>query len=296
MIRSLDKLSAPWLRRLATSVAALVLMAGASVAQDAAPQAVAKRWGMHPPASTYGHLFDSLFLIITALIGVSFVIVLIMLLVPVIRDRDRKFGDGSGKASHRASFDHGASLHDKRFTAIVSIIVFLVLDASVLYITMKDLRTGFWNIPAPDHPKVVKVQVLGQQWAWNFRTPGVDGEFGTADDIITINELTLPVDRPAQFNLTSKDVIHSLFVPDMRMKRDANPGAINEAWFQPKTTGAFDILCTELCGFAHYQMYAKIHVLEENDWDAWQVEASTMAKAAYDESDLEAQWAWEWQE
>lgn len=283
MFRSLHTLVATTARRFASAGAAVALLTSSTIAQEAG-----KRWGPNPPASSYGQMFDDLFMLITWLVSVSFLIVLFLLLLPVIRDRA-----APGKKAH---FDHGSSLHDKRFTAIVSIIVFFVLDASVLYVTMQDLREGFWNIPAPDDPEVVRVEILGQQWAWNFRQPGVDGEFGTPDDIITINELTLPKDRPAQFNLTSKDVIHSFYVPDMRLKRDANPGAVNEAWFEPIESGTFEILCAELCGFAHYQMYGKIHVLEEQDWDAWQQEASIMALAAYDEDDSEAQWAWEWKE
>lgn len=263
--------------------AALALLSVAASAQEAP-----KRWGLTPPASSYGHRFDDLFNLITLLISVSFFIVLIMLLVPVIRDRARP-----GKKAH---FDHGNSLHDKRLTAIISIIVFIVLDAWVLVIAMTDLREGFWADPLPSDPRVERVEVLGQQWSWNFRLAGTDGEFGTPDDIITINELTVPVDRPIDMNLTSKDVIHSLFLPDMRVKRDANPGAVNEMWFQPITTGTYDILCAELCGFAHYQMHGKLHVLSEADYDAWEAEASRLALLGYDENDAEAQWAWAWQE
>jgi cytochrome c oxidase subunit 2 len=273
-------------RRVLAPALALVALAGATTAQ--AVDELPKRWGPGQPASSYGQMFDDLFMLITSLISVSFLIVLVMLLVPVFRDRARK--------GHKAHYDHGSSFHDKRFTAIVSIIVFFVLDAWVLVVTMKDLREGFWNIPAPDDPEVVKMEVLAQQWAWNFRLPGVDGDFGTGDDIISINEMVVSVDRPVQMNLTSKDVIHALYLPDMRVKRDANPGAVNELWFEPITTGTYDILCAELCGFAHYQMHAKLRVLSEEDFDAWEQEASILALAAYDDTDAEAQWAWEWQE
>lgn len=251
-------------------------------------QEVTERWGPTPPASTYGGRFDYLFQLITMLIGVSFLIVLFLLFVPAMRDRARP--------GHKASFDHGSSLHDKRFTTVVSVTVFLVLDAWVLIIAMSDLREAYWNVPPADAPGVVKVEVLAQQWAWNFRQSGADGEMGTADDIITINELTLPKGRPVVFNLTSKDVIHSLFLPDMRMKRDANPGAVNVAWFEATIAGSYDILCAELCGYAHYQMFGRLHVLEEGVYDAWEQEASLMARAAYDENDEEAMWAWAWQE
>jgi cytochrome c oxidase subunit 2 len=160
---------------------------------------------------------------------------------------------------------------------------------------MTDLREAVWNIP-DDAENAYRVEVLAQQWAWNFRATGPDGEFGTPDDIVTMNELHLPQDRPAIFNLSSKDVIHSFFVPDMRVKRDANPGAINHVWFEPAIAGDYAILCAELCGFAHYQMHGNLTVLPGEQFDAWEEEAGALALAAYDEADTEARWAWEWKE
>ncbi len=268
---------------------ALLLMlspcADAAMLQEAVD--LPNRWGPNPSASDYGWRYDELFTLITILISVSFAIMLILLVLPMIRDRAR--------AGHKASFDHGSSLFDKRFTATVSVIVFIVLDAWVLVIAVRDLREGYWNIPT-ELEGAYRVEVLAQQWSWNFRATGLDGEFGTADDVITINDLTVPQDRPVVFNLTSKDVIHSLYVPDMRMKRDANPGAVNQAWFQPITAGDFAILCAELCGFAHYQMGAQLHVLSPEDFGAWEQDASMIAVAGFDPEDTEAQWAWDWKE
>jgi cytochrome c oxidase subunit 2 len=108
----------------------------------------------------------------------------------------------------------------------------------------------------------------------------------------------VPEGRPVVFNLSSKDVIHSLFIPDMRIKRDANPGAINQVWFEaaPGKSGTYDILCAELCGYAHYQMHGTLTVVPPEAWDAWEQEASRIATATWDESDAEAQWAWDWRE
>jgi len=284
----LDALRSSAIRRWLAAGALLLLaapFADAATLQEAAD--LPNRWGPNPTASDYGERYDDLFALITWLISVSFGIMLILLILPVIRDRSRE--------GHKASFDHGSSLQDKRFTAIVSVIVFIVLDAWVLVIAVKDLREAYWNIPR-DTEDAYRVEILAQQWSWNFRATGADGEFGTADDIVTINDLTIPQGRPVVFNMTSKDVIHSFYVPDMRMKRDANPGAINEAWFRPITAGNFDILCAELCGFAHYQMGAKLHVLSPEDFPAWEQDASMIAVAAFDAEDTEAQWAWDWKE
>jgi cytochrome c oxidase subunit II len=268
---------------LATSAALLAL----AFAPALAAQEVADRWGPNDPASADGWRVDRLFWLITVMIGISFAIVLVLLVVPVLRDRARP--------GHKASYDHGRSLHDKRFTAIVSVVVFVVLDASVLIMTMKDLREVVWNVPVTE-TGAYNVEVLAQQWAWNFRVPGADGRFGTPDDIVTLNHLTLPNDRPAVFNLTSKDVIHSFFVPDMRVKRDANPGAINRVWFKPAVAGSYEILCAELCGFAHYQMHGTLDVLPAEQFAAWEQEAGALALSIHDSNDSEAQWAWEWKE
>jgi cytochrome c oxidase subunit 2 len=265
----------------------VMLFATLSPVLSAQDGTVAKRWGPTEVASKDGGRVDELFMLITTLISISFVIVLILLITPVLKHRARP--------GHKAHYDHGSSLHDKRFTAIVSLIVFIALDASVLIIAMRDLREVVYNFPSAGDG-AYRVEVAAQQWSWNFRVPGPDGEFGTADDIVTINDLHVPNDTPVAFNLTSKDVIHSLFLPDMRIKRDANPGAINRVWFTPAKAGTYDILCTELCGVAHYQMHGKLVVLEQDDFEAWQQEAGRIAEYSYDEDDTEAQWAWEWKE
>jgi len=268
--------------RLAGVLVPLLAMAAAGTAQVSQ---VARPYGPAPDASLDGQRVDNLFYLITALTSAAFLIMLYMLLVPVFRDGE--------KPGRRAKYDHGVSLRDKRATAIVSVIVFLALDASVLFIALRDLHEAAWNVPTGDD--VFRVEVLAQQWAWNFRTPGTDGEFGTGDDVVTINELNVPEQTPIVLNLKSKDVIHSFFLPDMRIKKDLNPGAVNEVWFQGEVPGTFTLLCAELCGFAHYQMSGTVTVMGE-DWDDWYREASFMASLSHDPADEEAQWAWTWEE
>jgi cytochrome c oxidase subunit 2 len=239
-------------------------------------------------ASDFGWRFDDLFSLITILCSVSFAIVVIMILIPAFRDRARP--------GHKAEYDHGSSLHDKHLTTVISCVTFVVLDAWVLVIAMRDLREGWWNIPDVEDSSTYTVEVLAQQWAWNFRHPGADGVLGTGDDIIELNNLTVPKDRPVSLQFTSKDVIHSLFVPEMRWKRDVNPGAITKAWFKPIIAGDFTILCAELCGYAHYQMFGTCHVLDAETFEAWANDASELGLAAFDPQDEEAQWAWDWKE
>ena len=265
---------------------AFLAMTGVVHAQEAAE--TANRWGLREPASLNGYRFTDLFWFITLLVGVSFLLVLILIAIPMIRDRARP--------GHKASFDHGSSFHDKQLTTIISVITFVVLDAWVLVIAMKDLREAYWAIPEIGQEGVYEVEVLAQQWAWNFRAPGVDGEFGTADDILSNSELVVPVGRPVSFQMTSKDVIHALALPEMRMKKDVNPGDINTAWFQAIRAGEFTILCQELCGYAHYQMHGKLTVLDQDTFNEWEQEASKLALAAFDSEDTESQWAWDWEQ
>jgi len=121
----------------------------------------------------------------------------------------------------------------------------------------------------------VAVRVVAEQFAWNVHYPGADGEFGTTrlalvsadnpigldrssprgrDDIVVINQVHLPIGRPAVVQLSSKDVIHSFGVPAMRLKQDAVPGLLSPIWFTPTRAGTYDIACSQLCGLAHFRM------------------------------------------
>lgn len=148
----------------------------------------------------------------------------------------------------------------------------------------------------------VEVRVIGQQFAWNIHYPGPDGVFGRtdaslvdeqsnpigldrdgagADDVTTINQLHLPVNRPVLIYLSSKDVIHSFFIPEMRVKQDAIPGMQFPVWFVPTVTTkemqkikgddafTYEIGCAQLCGLGHYRMKGFTYVETEEEFDAW---------------------------
>ena len=110
--------------RIAAGSLKLVGALGVLAVMSTEAWAQTKRWAPNAPASDYGHRHDSLFNLITWLVSISFLLVLILMLIPVLRDRARP--------GRRAHYDHGRSLHDKRFAATVSATVFIVLDAWVL--------------------------------------------------------------------------------------------------------------------------------------------------------------------
>lgn len=136
-----------------------------------------------------------------------------------------------------------------------------------------------------------RVEVVGQQWHWNFRLPGEDGELGKIaprfvsesnpfgvdpndatgqDDILIFNnELHLPVNRSVKMLLRSKDVLHNFGVPQFRAKMDLVPGMQTYFWVEPNREGEFDILCMELCGMAHHTMRGRVVVESEEDYAQW---------------------------
>jgi cytochrome c oxidase subunit 2 len=121
------------------------------------------------------------------------------------------------------------------------------------------------------------VQVTGKQFNWEVRYPGPDGEFdasadsttGTLDDYQIDNEVHVPVNKVVRVMLASKDVIHSFFVPQLRLKQDAVPGRMITAWFEATQPGTYEIPCAELCGFGHSGMLGRLYVHTPEEYKAW---------------------------
>lgn len=154
----------------------------------------------------------------------------------------------------------------------------------------------FWGtnvdaLPAENESTVVRV--IAEQFAWQVHYPGADGVFGRTDialvssdnpigldrseivgrdDIVVTNRLNLPVDRPVIVHLSSKDVIHSFGLPQMRVKQDAVPGIVQPVWFTPSTTGQWEIACSQLCGLGHYRMRGVYEIQTQQAYDAWLAE------------------------
>jgi cytochrome c oxidase subunit 2 len=155
----------------------------------------------------------------------------------------------------------------------------------------------------PSESEALVVQVTGEQFAWNIHYAGADRVFGRTDiklldlqsnplgldrsdpaakdDITTVNQLYLPVNRPIIVRLRSKDMIHSFGVPEFRVKQDAIPGLTIPIWFIPNVTTAemrtrtgnpefeYEIACAQLCGLGHYRMRGFVTVQTAEEFQKW---------------------------
>lgn len=148
---------------------------------------------------------------------------------------------------------------------------------------------GVQFTPAP--PNSESIEVLAKQFAWNFRYPGPDGRFGRTDihliddaannpfglddrdsaskDDIVSATLRVPVGRPVKLTLISRDVIHSFFVRELRLKQDLVPGMQIPLHFQVDKTGTYEVPCSELCGLGHYQMRTTVIVMPDAEYERW---------------------------
>jgi cytochrome c oxidase subunit II len=125
----------------------------------------------------------------------------------------------------------------------------------------------------PDDHSVI--QVTGEQFAWTFTYPDVEVE---GDRPLTTGELVVPIDQTIRFEITSKDVIHSFWVPEWRMKQDAVEGITTHTTVTPTQLGTFPVVCTELCGLGHALMRSRARVLSQSDYEAWVEEQQRLAR------------------
>ena len=205
--------------------------------------------------SIYAPKVDHIFMVILWITGIIFVLVEGTLLWFLIRYRQRP--------GRTAYYIHGYVPAEVIWTVIPAFIV--------MYLAFSSQRVWSYIQGSPP-PHQLEVEVKGEQFAWNVRYPGPDGQFETADDIETINQFHIPVGQVVLVRLKSKDVIHSFFLPQFRIKRDAVPGLTGRIWIQATKSGQFEIACAELCGLGHYRMRGYVTVESPEAFKAWLVE------------------------
>ena len=237
---------------------------------------------MPPDYSAHGPELDQLSLYVHWLMAILFVGWGLLFVYMLLRFRASK---------HPKALYHGTHSHVSSYAeagiAVVEIILLVGFSIPAWY---------RWTKPPDPQKNPLEVRVIGEQFAWNVHYPGADGIFGRTDvklvttsnplgidatdphaqdDVTSLNQLYLQVNRPVVVRLSSKDVIHSFFLPYMRVKQDAIPGMVIPVHFTPIRTGGDDaanpweIGCAQLCGLGHYRMKGQYHVETKENFDKW---------------------------
>lgn len=240
-------------------------------------------WWWPPIASNWGYI-DNTLVITFWITGAVFSAVVLFMAYCVWRFRHRE--------GQKAAYEPESKKLESWLTIATAVGVAAML-APGLYV---------WSqfVTVPDD--ATDIEAVGQQWQWNYRLPGADGKLGKADNrlvtfenplginpddpsgqddlVVEAGELHLPVDKPVRMLLRSVDVLHDFYVPEFRAKMDLVPGMITYFWFTPTRTGAFEVLCAELCGTGHGYMRGTVLVDTEEDYQAWLDEQTTFAELA----------------
>ncbi|HEU4596400.1 MAG TPA: cytochrome c oxidase subunit II [Pyrinomonadaceae bacterium] len=232
------------------------------------------KWWFPASISEHGPAYDQQFILTIIVVGVSFVAAQFGLAYAVWKFRDR--GDGE-----RAAYTHGNNRVE-----IAGVVV-----TTIVFVTVAFLGQRVWaNLhfkAAP--PEASRVNVLAQQFQWNFHYAGADGKYGRTDpklikdeslnyigldeadaaskDDAVVSTLVAQVNRPVELTLAARDVTHSFWVPPLRFKQDAVPGLNIKVHFTPQKVGRYEIACAELCGQQHYKMKAYMLILPPEEYE-----------------------------
>lgn len=240
-----------------------------------------KYYGYWLPAdiSTHGAAIDRLIVVFHIFMAVLFIGWFVFLIYLIVRFRSR--------AGHKPVYETGHFKVPTYLEVGVALFEVLLLGAFSFPIWHK-ARQEF-----PPGENSLRLHVIAEQFAWNIHYPGPDGVFGKRtlqnigpsnpigldandpagqDDVVTINQLHVPVDTPVIADLYSKDVIHSFFLPVMRIKQDMIPGQGIPVWFQATRVGNFEIACAQLCGLGHYRMRGFFTVDSKERFSEWLAE------------------------
>ncbi len=201
-----------------------------------------------PQGSTYAADQDALYYFVYYCSIVLFVLVVGAILYFAIKYRRR------GAATRTDGRDHNLAI-EITWTVIPTIVVMIIF--------VWGFRDFLERFVVPHD--AMEIKVTGQRWFWTFDYP---------EGANSVNELVVPSGRPIKLLMSSKDVLHSFFIPDMRMKMDVLPNRYTVTWFEPVGTGEGNIFCTEYCGKGHSEMIGRYRVVSEKEYADW-MEKST---------------------
>lgn len=202
--------------------------------------------------STFGAEIDSLFYLIYYITGAVFILVTALMIIFLIMFRQRE--------GRRATYSHGNTALEIIWTVVPAVILIVLSFMSVS--TWGKVKTH-----APESDFVLRV--TAKQFNWEILYPGPDAKFGTEDDYQIDNDMHVPVNKVVRIFLTASDVIHSFFLPNLRLKQDAVPGREVLVWFEATKPGKYELPCAELCGFGHSGMKGWLYVHTPEEYEKW---------------------------
>jgi len=258
--------------------------------EAAAQKAFEYGWWLPPDVSVHGPEIDAIIMVLHYFMLLLFLGWGSFLVYTLWRFRARP--------GHKADY-HGIQTHASSYVEAIVVVVEVVILVGMSIPVWAALKG---NPPADSEADVV-VRIVAEQFAWNVHYPGPDGKFGKTDvaladasnplglvpddpngkdDITTINQFHFPVHKKILVHLTAKDVIHSFWMPAMRVKQDAIPGNTVPLWFEARDTGQFEISCAQLCGLGHYRMKGFFSVDTDEQYQAWLGEQAAEAQGGDD--------------
>jgi cytochrome c oxidase subunit 2 len=198
-------------------------------------------------ASSSADEIDTLYDVLLIVSVPIFVLVMTVAIYSVVRYRARPGDMGDGEPIHG----------NARLEVVWVVIPFILVSvlAGYAWITLNDIEEKQKN--------EMVVDVTGQQFAWSYRYNAPNGKQ------VQASQLTLPVDRPVKFEIHTKDVLHSFWIPQFRLKMDAVPGITTHWRATPTKVGTYEVVCTELCGAGHSLMRSNVHVVPQQRFTAW---------------------------
>ncbi len=215
------------------------------------------RW-LPEDVSTYGQEIDSLFYLIYYITAVTFILVTVLMIVFLVKYREQP--------GRRAIYTHGNTTLE---------IIWTIIPAAIL-IVLSFMSVSTWaKVKRSVPPTDFEIQVTAKQFNWEVVYPGADAKFGTPDDVSFDNDLHVPVNKVVRIHLGSRDVIHSFFLPNLRLKQDAVPGRTILVWFEATKPGKYELPCAELCGFGHSGMKGWLYVHTPEEYAKWAAENLT---------------------
>ena len=230
------------IRRRPVSLVTLLIAAAALLLAACTPDNPQSTFGVGGPVSRQQ---ADLFIFVFWIAVVVFILVEGLIVYFAFRFRRRSDAEMPAQT-------HGNTKLEITWTLIPAVIIIAIAIPTV---------KGIWDLSAPPDGVNVQVEAVGHQWWFEFRYP--------SEEIVTANELRVPVGVPVVVELRSQDVIHSFWIPKLAGKVDMVPLKENQLWFQADEPGVYYGQCAEFCGFVHALMRFRVVAMPQDEYDAW---------------------------